>query len=255
MKKLALAPLVCLMIGLIAQTAQADTIYFEDFEDGILAAPGYVVNPADDLDEVATEDYWGRISESSVAWGNNDYTYMNHQGDGFYGASDTDSVNGNSGPTDITMDITGINISDFTNMQFSLYLAEDDDGTNEDWDQTTSLRVLRQIDNGGYVHMIGVESSDNTAGNKEPAVDLDGDGFGEGAKVTDTFTQYTIDLSAFTGSTMDIRIEFEDFDTSDEDIAFDNLFLEGEFTGVPEPTAFMLFAAGLGLCNIRRRRK
>jgi hypothetical protein len=251
--KICLVTLI-LLIALQGQL-QADTAYFEDFEDAVLAAPAYVVAPPDDLDAVAVEDYWGRISESSTAWQDNDYSYLGHLGDGFYGASDTDSVNGGTGPDNITMDITGINISNFINMEFSLYLAEDDDGTNEDWDQTTSFRVLRQIDNGGFVFMIGVESSDDSAGNKEPAIDTNGDGFGDGAKVTDTFTQYTIDLSAFTGSTMDIKIEFEDLDTGDEDIAFDNLFLEGDFTGVPEPTAMLLFTVGLGICAGRRRRK
>lgn len=251
MRNLVLGPITCLIFALTVNTAQADTILFEDFED---ASVLYTTSHADQFSDVNSENYFGRVGSGGGSLpASGDISYNNLQGTGFYTAHDTDSAG--SGNVDlITMNFTGINISNFTSMNLSFLVAEDDaDDGNEDWDITTSMRIAVQVDGGGFVQFFGIEGTDAVSGNKAAHVDTNLDGVGDGAEITDVFTSYGFDVAD--GSSLDIRISIEDLDTGDEDIAFDNILLTGTFTGVPEPTALMLFATGLGMCVSRRRRK
>ena len=250
MKSLLPALLLLSLVG----SVQADTILLEDFEDSTLT---YTVSVPDDVDELGTRDYFGRLHDVDTGLPPVDVSYSNRQGQGFYGVQDTDGTS--SGDIDdITLDWTGIDISNHENLNLSWFVAEDDatDG-NEDWDTTSSFRILAQIDGGGFFDVFALESELGTDGNETNElvrVDTDFDGTGDGAEITDTFTQFNAALA--NGSTLDIRVEIQDLDTGDEDIAFDNLWLQGDFVGtaVPEPStfAFLLFG-GLGL-GLRRRR-
>ena len=214
--------LFILLITLIITTLSfgQTIILFEDFEDATLT---YTTNVADDLSDIANENYFGRIDSGVTV--PLDIAYTNVQGSGYYGAQDTDSAN--SGNIDIvTLEWTGIDISDFTALDLSFFVAEDDatDG-NEDWDITSSVRLTVQVDGGGFFPIFAIESSSGSDNNKEARVDTDFDGIGDGALITDIFTQYSSAIAD--GAVLDIRLTIEDLDTGDEDIAIDNIRVIG----------------------------
>ena len=248
-------PLSAFCATLICLTAvpaiHADVIAFEDFEDSTLTYTG----PADALADIAASDYYGRLGNDN-ATPPASVVYNNIQGGGYYGVQDTDGAL--PAPLDvIELNWTGIDISDFENLNLSWLVAEDTAGDSaEDWDTTSSFRIAVQLDGGGYVDVFAVASELGTDGNQtneRPLVDTDFDGIGDGAEITDTFTQFSTALA--NGTTMDIRVTFEDLNAGDEDFAFDNLLLEGDFVGaIPEPGSAMLFGLALmGLGGVRRR--
>ena len=217
--------------------AEAATAIFEDFED---AAITYVATPVDDLSDVGNRDYYGRITDAASP-----STLSNVQGLSYYSAEDTD---GATNPTStITLDWAGVNISGLTGLEFSGFFAEDDDGSNQDWDADTSLLVQYQIDGGGFVNLFAIEAVAGT--NTEPAEDTNFDGLGDGASITDTFSQFTKTIAG-TGNSLDLRLTMSNLGAGDEDIAFDNITV----TGVPEPSSFALLGLA-GLATMLRRRR
>jgi hypothetical protein len=249
MKKSHLLGAVCACIcSLSFSTSYAATLFFEDFED---AAVGYTSSVPDDLTDIANEDYFGRIDSGQILPAG--IIYKNVQGPGFYGAQDTDGTN--SGDIQlITLNFSGIDISNATNLNLSWYVAEDDDGIREDWDPTSSFRIGAQIDGGGYFTVFSIESADAAVPNKVPKVDTDLNGVGDGSEITDAFTQFSTGLPT-AGRVLDIRITIEDLDSGDEDIAFDSLLLTGDLPSVPIPAAVWLFGSGLlGLVGVARRK-
>lgn len=247
MNKTVFLPLVA---GLCAPTTiYSATIAFEDFEDSTV---GYTTSVADDLSDISNRDYFGRIAPDSST-PPVDVSYSNTQGSGYYGVQDADGAN--SGDIDdITINFTGILIADYTNLTFSAFFAEDNstDG-NEDWDTTSSVRVLYQIDGGGFNNLFAIESElgiDGNQTNEVPRVDTDFNGVGDGVEITDVFTQFSFPIP--NGNTLDIRIEIQDLDTGDEDIAIDNVLIEGDLA-IPEPSTALLGSLSL-LALLRRRR-
>lgn len=229
-----------LTIATLPNVALPVTVVFEDFEDSALTYTG----PADSLSDGAARDYYGRTDLVSGI----DITYSNLQGLKFYGAQDTDGAGIPLNP--VVLNWTGINISSFTNLQWSGFFAEDTAGDfNEDWDITTSVHVEVQIDGGGFNRIFAIESINSTIGNRAPAVDTNFDGLGDGVAITDTFTQFSSSIA--NGSTLDLRISIIDLDTGDEDIAFDNILITGDL--VPEPSSGLLSLLG-AILLLRRRR-
>ena len=247
-----------LFTSLLCVNAKADVIVFEDFEDATIT---YTSSVADNLSDVAGRNYFGRISPGT-ATPPVDVSYSNTQGTGYYGVQDTDATSSGN-ITLIELNWTGIDTSNFEDLSLSWFVGEDDanDG-NEDWDTTSSFRIDVQLDNGGFNTIFQIESENaadpnNPVGgdqtNELPRIDTDFNSVGDGAEITDVMTQFTSLLT--NASTVDIRVTFEDLDTGDEDLAFDNLLLEGTFNPVPEPgSAIVLGAAFVGLF-CRRRKK
>lgn len=157
-------------------------------------------------------------------------SFTNIQGTRFFGAQDTD---GEGGPSNLTVSFMGINIAGQANLSFSVYLAEDDDGSSQDWDANSSVIFQYRIDGGPWNNLIAVEAVGGT--NTEPAIDTDFDGVGDGAFITDAFTQFSAAISG-TGTTLDIQVLIEELEAGDEDIAFDDLAITGTpSTPDPEP--------------------
>ncbi len=202
-------------------------ILFEDFED---AAITYTPAPADSLADIGNNDYYGRISFASLP-GN--VSYANQQGSAFYGAQDMDGALPTP-TTSVQLNWTGINIASFTNLDLSWFVAEDDDGTNQDWDSTDSVRLSVQIDGGGFTDVFAIEAEENPPGdqlNNAPRVDTNFDGIGDGVEITNVFTQFNTGISD--GNTLDIRLTIDQLNGGDEDIAFDNLLLQGDVANNP----------------------
>lgn len=232
-------------IGLFTNQLKAATILIEDFEDGTVT---YAGTPVDDTSDIFNNDYYGRIDGTSGLPIN--VSYNGKIGDGFYAVQDTD---GATISTDIIqLDWVGIDTSAFTNLSLSWYVAEDDseDG-NEDWDFNSSFRISVQADGGGFVDVFAIASEiiEGDQINELARVDTDFDGIGDGAEITNEFTQFSVSLA--NTSTLDIRIIFEELNAGDEDLAFDQLELTGD--PVPEPSSALLALISLSFL-IRRRR-
>ncbi|BCX46711.1 endonuclease/exonuclease/phosphatase [Haloferula helveola] len=220
------------------------TLLLEDFEDSTV---GYTTSISETSD--GSNDYFGRVAPDGISVGTN-IVYSNLQGSGYFGGQDMDA-NGTGDPNaagaQATITWTGIDITGYGNLRFSAFWAEDDDGTNEDWDSADDFVLVEfQIDGGGFQNLFAIEN-DGTTFNTAPLIDTDFDGIGDGAVITDSFTRYFSTISG-TGSSLDLRITI-DLDSGDEDIAFDNVMIES----IPEPGIALL--GSLGLLGLLRRRR
>ena len=188
-------------------------------------AGGYTTSIPEFTD--GTRDYFLRTDGSDItgeAW-------INTQGSYYFAAQDIDGA-GASLP--VTLLINNINISGYTSLEFRVHLAEADDGANQDWDNPTTgvddyVHISYDIDNSSsFNNLLWIEPN-GTGINNEPSIDTDFDGTGDGTAITDTFTQFTENITG-TGSLLDIEIEFS-LNAGDEDIAIDNI----EIWGIPAP--------------------
>lgn len=229
----------------------ADIIFVEDFEDSDIT---YLSASTDALSDVSNKDYFGRLSTGQLP---PTVYYQNYQGTGFYGVQDTDSAQPLA-VDDVVLTWQNIDISQWQNLSLSWFIAEADAGDgNEDLDANTEFSIDTQINKSGYNPLFSVRSAGGT--NNQARVDTNFDGIGDGATISNAFTQYTREL--LLGSVLDIQVTFANFDAGDEDFAFDQLMLTGErkaINTVPEPASLvmMLIALLLLFCKdiiIRQR--
>ena len=231
---------VLLAVLAVGGAAFAQTnLLVEDFEDTTVEYTTSVPEFSDGYG-----DFWFNTS-SSLTYG----TFVEYNGadGGHFAGMDLD---GEGATLPLVMDFAGIDISGYADLQFSIDLAEDDDGTNEDWDLADYVHIQYQIDGGGFQDLIWIESiPDGDAYNSVPALDNNFDGDGDGTVITDTFATFNQAITG-TGNTLDIKIIWE-LDSGDEDLAMDNVTV----TGVPEPATMSLLAIGGLVAAVRRRRK
>jgi len=185
----------------------------------------------------SSNDYFTRTDGSDIGG-------VGYTNDGFWFAAQDIDGEGATLPVSFTwnVDITG-----FTDLSFDFDVAEDDDGSDEDWDAPDYVRAFYSIDGGAEQNLIWF-ANDGSTFNSAPFLDTDFDGVGDSTEVTETFSNFSESIAG-TGSSLDIRIEFS-LDAGDEDFAMDNLRV------VPEPS---VYAAALGLLALgfvayRRRR-
>ncbi len=189
-------------------------IFIEDFETTPVS---YTTSTTEFTD--GSGDYFIRTDGSDISGG---VTFTGQLGSFFFAAQDIDGE-GASANQKLTID--DINISGFTSLELRVYLAEDDDGSAQDWDSTDFVHFGVDIDNtGSFTDVLNVESSGS--GNSEPAIDTNFDGTGDGTAITDSFVQFTAIITG-TGSLLDLQIDFN-LDSGDEDIAIDNIEIWGE---------------------------
>ena len=181
-------------------------------------------------------DFWG--NSANVSWG----TFVEYFGaDGAYFAGM--DLDGEGGSLPITQTFDTFSIADVTDLTVSVDLAEDQDGTNEDWDDIDFVAFEYRVDVGAWTSLFAVTDIENgNEFNEEPGVN--------GVPVTDTFTTFSFDLAGVSGSDMAIRAIWQ-LNAGDEDLAIDNLTVTG--TEIPAPGAAALFGLA-GLTASRRRR-
>lgn len=173
-------------------------------------------------------DFFTRTDGSNIT---SSYEVSGFDGSFFFAAQDLD---GEGGAAVQSLEILGIDISGYDALSFSGLFAEDDDGSNQDWDDDDSVIFEVRIDGGDYTTVLAFEN-DGTEFNGVPRQDTDFDGTGDGAELTSTFAQFTAAIAG-TGSTLDIRVTFA-LNSGDEDFALDLLEISGE---VAEPGSYDL---------------
>lgn len=224
----------------VAVSAEADILLHEDFED---ATVSYTTSVPEFTD--GSGDFFIRTDGSDHG---SFVNYNNVQGSSYFAGMD---LNGEGATLPLYMEFTGINITGYTDINFSGLFAEDDDSDDEDWDLPDYVHIEYQIDNGGYQNLLWFESiPDGDQYNAVPAVDTDFDGNGDGTILTDTFSLFSAGITE-TGELLDIRFTF-DLDSGDEDIAFDDIKIDA--SAVPVPAAIWLLGSGLmALVGVRRK--
>ena len=168
-------------------------------------------------------DFFTRTDGSNISGG---YAVSGADGDFFFAAQDID---GEVASATQTLTFTGINITGASNLSFTGLFAEDDDGSNQDWDASDLVFVEVSIDGGPFEKILQF-ANDGSSFNGEPSRDSDFDGVGDGVEVlTDVFTEFVADIPG-SGSAMDLRIT-STLNAGDEDIAFDLIKVIGTPTG------------------------
>ncbi len=185
-----------------------------DFE----SSGGYTTNIAEFND--GNKDYFVRTNGSDIS---SDVSFQNIRGSYYFAAQD---INAEGATMPLYLYINNVDISNLTDLNFSIYIAEDDDGSNQDYDAGDYIHVDYDIDNSGsYSNLIWVEGT-GTERNSEPLIDTDFDGAGDGTAITSTFAKFSKDISS-TGNEIDIRISFS-IGGAHEDIALDDILLTGK---------------------------
>ena len=223
-----------LSAGLAGQ-ASADLVTV-DFE----TPGGFTTSIAEATDGFT--DYFTTSDGSNIAG-----VYNTPQGNSFFAAQDTDADEIGASPASLF--INDIVITDFTDLNVQLLVAEDDDGTNQDWDASDAFEIFASIDGGPSTLVFSIRN-DGSPFNAEPLVDTDLDGIGDGTAITDTFADFTASIAG-TGDELDLEFRFS-LDSGDEDLAIDNIRING--TAVPEPSSIALLGL-VGLVGFVRRRK
>ena len=153
------------------------------------------------------------------------FMYDSVQGTYWFGASDL-NIGSNTLPATATMTFATKSIKGLCNLNFSVFLAEDDvgDGSTSHWNNEDFVHFDYAIDGGSFQNLLHLES-DGGADGSPAFVDSDFDGVGDGAEVTDTFQKFTAPISAV-GDSITLRISMF-LDAAEEDIAFDSIRIYG----------------------------
>jgi predicted extracellular nuclease len=201
----------------------ADTIFFESFEtDG--NGTRYITSTPEFSDGFG--DFFTRTDGSNIG---SFYQVTGSDGNFFFAAQDID---GEGATSQQTLLFSSIDISGFSSLNFSALFAEDDDGSNQDWDLPDFVRVEYQIDGGGFQNLLAIENDGDTF-NSAPFIDTDFDGIGDGTEITSTFTEFGSAIVG-TGLSLDLRFTF-DLNAGDEDIAIDNIQITGDAVAPTTP--------------------
>jgi hypothetical protein len=210
MKKITI--LSALLFGAFIMNGQT-IIYELDFDSN---NTGYTLS-YDDSASTDVNDYFRVTDENSIS-----EQFFNDEAN-FFAANDIDGISGSPNATQ-TLVISNIDVTGYTNLTFSIDIAEGDDGSNEDWDNNDYFHVDYNIDNSSSENLIWIEN-DGTQYNTAPYIDLNFNGDGEGTEITDTFTTFTNSITGG-GASLTLTLTFR-LDSGDEDIAIDNILVKG----------------------------
>ena len=129
--------------------------------------------------------------------------------------------------TSATMTFTGIDITGLTDLSFSGLFAEFNpaNGRNH-WDTDTQVFFEVSIDGGAFTKIMQFASISAANNNQPAALDTDLDGVGDGAILSSDFATFSSAIAG-SGSTLDLRVTFENLTQNNEDFHLDNLTITG----------------------------
>ncbi|WP_033959779.1 lamin tail domain-containing protein [Psychroserpens jangbogonensis] len=210
---------LCAILSSHGQT-KIDELTFE-------TAGGYTTSVSEFTD--GFEDYFVRTDGTTNIDGSQ-MVFINQQGTYFFAVHDT---NGDGGPSNLTLNFNNIDITNYSSLQLRIHIAEDDEGGNQDWDGNSYMHITGSVDSAASQNILWIEATGGGT-NTEPRLDTNFNGSGNSTVLTDTFTQFTANISG-TGADLDLQIEFNGLNDGDEDIAIDNIEIWGVFI-TPTPT-------------------
>ncbi|MFT4755603.1 MAG: 2',3'-cyclic-nucleotide 2'-phosphodiesterase (5'-nucleotidase family) [Vicingaceae bacterium] len=216
MKKFYTFALLFTTLGAIGQT----TFYTESFE----SSSGFSYPNGNGVG-TSTQDFFDR-TDSVGAPLQEVFNYTGFNGSFFIAGEDIDGAL-TSSLGQVYLD--NIDISGKSNLQFTAAFAS---GTNIDIDGAAdSISVEVRIDNGNWV-VVGrfrADSSTFTSSsgpfNGQFAEDTNGDGYGDGTRLTGNFTDFSWPIMG-SGDSLDVRISM-DLQSGDEEAAFDHVRVSG----------------------------
>lgn len=192
------------------------TAFLEDFEtDG--NGTRYTTSIPESI--ISADQYFTRTDDTGPtsifgAFGNTD---------GFwFGASDFDGP-GNTTQSE-TMTFTGIDISGLLDLNFSGSFAAFFN-FNGYWDADTLVYFEVSIDGGAFEKVMQFAAVDDK-NNELAAIDEDLDGIGDGELLSADFATFSSAFSG-TGTTLDLRVTFQNLTQSGEDFQLDTLEISG----------------------------
>lgn len=189
-----------------------DVLIYETFEtDG--SSSRYTLSDTDTPSD--RFDYFRRTNNSGI-----DPNFSNADGF-FFAAQDLDDAMGNIIASNELLTFNSVNASGFRTFNYSIDLAEDDDGINQDWDTDDYFRIDYRIDGGGWFFLFRVNG---TAANTEPQITTNVGGANVGANITSVFQTFTGSFTAAPTSNIQFRLAFR-LNDNNEDIAVDNFIV------------------------------
>ena len=237
---------ILLLTLTITSLSYGQTILFqESFETGNSGTPSEICNDS-------SGDFFTITDGSDIG---SFYQVSGQDGSFFFAAMDTDGAPCTSLSETLVFD--DIDISTFNNLSLAILLAEDKPSDSEfDWDFNSRFYIEVDIDNTGtFTKILQVAVSDSSAGPNisQPMIDSDLDGNGDGAEITDIFTEYTASISS--GNLIDIRLVFENLAAGDEDISVDNIRIIDGYTpsstiSISSPSGNSTIAPGTTSVNV-----
>jgi len=205
---------------LITHVAFGQTLYEESFETN---TNGTNYNTSIPEFSDGGTNFFSRTDGTDIS---GSYVVTGMDGSFYFAGMDIDD---NGATLPVNLSTTVINVSGLSSIDFSVLLAEDDDGSNEDWDEDDYLHITYSVDGGTAQNLLWVENDGSTF-NSEPLIDTDFDGTGDGAEITSVFTEFTESISLSGASTIQFFFE-TNLDSGDEDIAIDNIVVSTAVTG------------------------
>jgi len=211
--------------------AGSTNLVLEGFEDSTVS---YVLrNESDggtiiseDISDITFEDYFGRVMLSDFDDPN--YNIANVQGNSFFGVGDMDSLPATPGLSNASMNWENLDVSTLNSVTVKALFASNigDVALPHHWDSADRVLIEVSTDGGSFTRVFGIESLGIT--NTQPAIDSNLDGVGDAPLITDTLTEYSVSIDTSTASTLSVRIRFVTLNAGDEDIAIDNVSIDGE---------------------------
>jgi hypothetical protein len=222
MKKLYFLCLTALIgFSSFAQT----TLYQESFETPTNGT-NYTTSEAEFTDGFG--DFFLRTDGSDIAT-----SYEVNGVDGLYIFAGQD-LDGEGATLPLSLSTIAVDVTGLSNVDFAILLAEDDDGTNQDWDDADYVNITYSLDGGADQNLIWIRS-EAAGSNSVPRIDTDFDGVGDGAEITSTFTEYVENIALSGNSSITFRIEMS-LNSGDEDLAIDNIRVVDGFVASPSIT-------------------
>ncbi len=194
-------------------------LYIEDFE-----VPGdgsnYTTSDANGaISEFSdgSSDFFLNTSEALTISGG--YVVSSPNGSNYFAAQDID---GEGATRPLTLTTKSITVTGHSTIDIGMLIAEDDDGSNQDWDDPDYLHITYSIDGGLPQNLLWIEGEDTgSTTNNPPRIDTNFDGEGNGTEITSTFAEYIVfDIPISGGDEIVFTFEF-DLNSGDEDIAID----------------------------------
>jgi len=219
-------------ISVFTSGSLAGQLYLQDFS---AQGDGYSTSIAEFSD--GGTDFFTQSAANSVS---SSVVYNGADGDYFAGMD----IDGEGASLPVFLTTATFGIAGATDLQFMVDLAEDDDGSNQDWDAPDFVNFEYQVDGGSWV-TIFTAINDGSTFNSAAFVD--------GVEITDTFATFSADLTGVSGTDMALRISW-DLNAGDEDLAIDNLTITGNTVAVvPVPSAALAGIIVLGGLGVGRR--